>query len=344
MNKILMPIFILILLVSSCSETSKSEVNLSSRWRIQFRDDPAFASADFDDSDWEYIHVPSTWEDEGFPGYDGYAWYRNSFRISKRSIKKELYVDLGLIHDVDEVYVNGIRINGSGTFPPNLEKVMNTWRRYALPAEHLFSDRENVIAVRVYNEEGRGGIVAGDIAVKTGKVSCSKYYLASAVDLSGDWKFRTGDNKSWQKVDLNDERWKIISVPGFWENQGYANYDGYAWYRRKVILPDSLMTDNLILALGKIDDIDEVYFNGEKIGATGSIPNNHSNRDDYTYWARDRFYYISPDILNWETENVIAVRVFDFGSHGGIFDGPIGIITQKEYLRHRQIVPQKCSD
>jgi len=43
-------------------------------WKFEIGDDPAYSERNYDVSRWEQIHVPGTWENQGFPGYDGYAW------------------------------------------------------------------------------------------------------------------------------------------------------------------------------------------------------------------------------------------------------------------------------
>jgi sialate O-acetylesterase len=64
----------------------------------------------------------------------------------------------------------------------------------------------------------------------------------------------------------NDDDWSEIKVPARWEDEGYRGYDGFAWYRKKVRVPSVFKNRNVYLELGYIDDVDEVYFNGEKIG------------------------------------------------------------------------------
>ncbi len=146
------------------------------------------------------------------------------------------------------------------------------------------------------------------------------------VDLSGKWKFIIGDNLNWAKVNLDDSDWESIRVPDNWESQGFHGYDGYAWYRT------SFDGDELdkghggySLFLGYIDDIDEVFFNGVKIGRTGSFPPEFS-----TAYNAKRRYQIPNELINYQGRNVIAVRVYDAMLEGGIVDGDIGIYTNEE--------------
>src|SRR2546422_10232087 len=71
-----------------------------------------------------------------------------------------------------------------------------------------------------------------------------------------------------------DEGWSSISVPGFWEKRFggiVEEHDGYAWYRAFVEIPESWKGRPMSLELGPIDDCDETFLNGERIGASGTI-------------------------------------------------------------------------
>ncbi|MEI6412206.1 MAG: putative Ig domain-containing protein [Bacteroidota bacterium] len=145
------------------------------------------------------------------------------------------------------------------------------------------------------------------------------------IDLSGDWKFKTGDDLAWSRAEFSDSDWKTIRPSNIWESQGYENYDGYAWYRIHFKLPASLkdnayLKDSIRVLLGRIDDVDEVYLNGEKIGQTGHFP---TEKGGYiTAWDAPRRYVIPGNhpALRWNTENTISVRVYDGGGGGGMFE------------------------
>ena len=92
-------------------------------------------------------------------------------------------------------------------------------------------------------------------------ISAQAEDLRKIVSLSGNWKFSIGDDSRWASPLFDDSDWDQITVPGQWENQGYKDYNGYAWYRLKFNLPQNLTSGELYLSLGKIDDIDDVYLN-----------------------------------------------------------------------------------
>lgn len=137
------------------------------------------------------------------------------------------------------------------------------------------------------------------------------------------WKFNTGDDASWSAPGFNDSGWKEIAPGSVWERQGYAGYDGYAWYRVTFTIPSKFRKDaetygGLSLLLGKIDDVDFTYFNGKLIGQMGELP-----PDYITKYNENRNYPIAADQVLWDKPNTLAVRVFDLTGDGGIYGDPI---------------------
>ena len=116
-----------------------------------------------------------------------------------------------------------------------------------------------------------------------------KYYHR----LPAEWAFKTGDDAAWSDPDLDDTGWEKIEVGRTWEEvEAYAEYDGSAWYRLRFDWPAKLTSKNLVLDLGKVDDCDEVFFNGVRIGYTGSMPPEYS-----TSWTLPRKYLIPPHLV-----------------------------------------------
>ncbi|TFH22057.1 MAG: hypothetical protein E4H10_14355, partial [Bacteroidia bacterium] len=76
----------------------------------------------------------------------------------------------------------------------------------------------------------------------------------------------------------------------------------------------------LVLYLGRIDDCDVSYWNGEVIGQTGKMPPGY-----VTGYGEDRAYPIPVEKVLWGQVNTIAVRVYDGGGGGVIVAAPIGL-------------------
>lgn len=305
----------------------KQIVDLTGVWKFSVGDDSEWASASFNDDNWELVEVPSSWENQGFHGYDGYAWYRNTFEISEKYKNSILYLFLGFVDDVDQTFINGKQVGYSGSFPPDYRTAYDFSRKYPIPPEVLNFNKKNTIAVRVYDDELEGGILRSDIGIG---IFAPEYSFNNGINLAGMWKFRTGDNPDWKDNELNDSKWADLIVPGYWETQGFPEYDGFAWYRKSVIIPEKYKNEKLILVLGKIDDLDEVYVNGELVGSTGNM----HIRDLGDYYQKLRGYYLSTNTLRFGKNNLIAVRVYDGFRDGGIYEGPVTIVPQKEYTKY----------
>ncbi len=114
----------------------------------------------------------------------------------------------------------------------------------------------------------------------------------------------------WELPDFDDSKWKTISLPGDTEKSitDYANKDGAFWFRRTFDVPEDYATKTLILKLGPIDDFDEVWINGTRIGGIA--------KDAKDGYSLSREYKIRPGILN-PGPNTLAVRCFDqYGGSG----------------------------
>ncbi len=120
---------------------------------------------------------------------------------------------------------------------------------------------------------------------------------------------------AWKNPDFDDSAWEKIAVPGEFP----GGYDGVVWYRKTIDIPESWVGKNLKLELGAVDDCDETFFNGRKIGATGT--------ETPAYWQAKRAYTIPADQVK-AGKAVIAVRVTDLFSSGGIFGPALAIGPQ----------------
>ncbi|MEY4762140.1 MAG: hypothetical protein RLZZ200_1996 [Pseudomonadota bacterium] len=136
-------------------------------------------------------------------------------------------------------------------------------------------------------------------------------------------KFATGDDMARARADFDDSKWAELSTTLNFEKQGFEDYDGYAWYRIHVRIPSSLKSsvkwaERLRIYLSSIDDVDETFLNGVKIGAMGQMPGDP--RGYATRWNGLREYDVgvSSGLVRWDEDNVIAIRLYD-GSGGGGF-------------------------
>lgn len=136
---------------------------LVATWKFKTGDDPAYAASSFDDRSWSSIQAGVRWEDQGYPTHDGYAWYRQTVRLTsalRPAAEKYggLVLLLGAIDDTDETYFNGHLIGMTGVPDPNFKSGYDSNRVYIIRASDVNWDGPNVIAVRVFDHVGGGGI------------------------------------------------------------------------------------------------------------------------------------------------------------------------------------------
>jgi sialate O-acetylesterase len=310
------------------SRSRSKIVDLRGDWRFSLGDESRWSAKEFDDSGWGLIDVPSDWEGEGYDAYNGYAWYRRSFKIGSTPKNQSLYLLLGEIDDVDEAYVNGKRVGGTGQFPPDYVTAWNLERVYPLPDGLLERGQENVVAVRVYDGAQGGGLRRGTIGIYASDLP------QPLINLSGVWKLRKGDDPGWAAESLDETGFESVKVPSYWDYLGYENYDGYAWYRKTFELTSIPENETMVLLLGKIDDADETFLNGTKVGGTGTDADSDVPIADA--WSARRAYEFPSSLL--KANNTVAVRVYDGQAYGGIYEGPIGIMTKTDYDLYWEMV------
>jgi sialate O-acetylesterase len=129
----------------------------------------------------------------------------------------------------------------------------------------------------------------------------------------GDLPLPAGDTltdvkAAWSAPALDDAAWPTLNAPQVWEEQGLPTFDGALWLRREVLLTPEQAAGAAQLQLGMIDDCDETWVNGQRVG--GLCP-----------WDAQRRYTLATGVLH-AGRNLIAVRVVDTGGGGGFHGEP----------------------
>ena len=141
---------------------------------------------------WQPLRVPGFWERQ-FGGiveaHDGFAWYRCVVRVPADWQGQAAELGLGQIDDCDETFFNGEKVGSSGSIQP-FRSASHQTRKYAVPLDKIRFGEDNLIAVRVWDGGGAGGIAAGRVELSTANQSLS---------LQGKWQFRTGDDPAWAR-------------------------------------------------------------------------------------------------------------------------------------------------
>ena len=117
------------------------------------------------------------------------------------------------------------------------------------------------------------------------------------------------------KLEFDDSKWSSINIPGPIDEMENGNFDGAVWIRRSFEITD--ISNDYILKIGAIDDMDLTYINGEKVGGLAGAG----------FWNVEREMIVSKNLLK-KGKNVIAIRIIDTGGPGSV-DGPIELIDHK---------------
>lgn len=193
MNKI--SAVLLILLLAGCGprpSTDLTPLNVTEQWAFATGDDTLWAQPSFDDAAWARISVTKTWEEQGFPGYDGFGWYRQTIDIPV-SYSQPVADNGGLVisyanaDDADELWFNGTLIGSTGSLPPDYVSKYGVKRRYVVPAELVKPGEKNLVAIRVFDGGGGGGVVSEALSIHP---MSEVYQLPLTVRIADeDWVF-----------------------------------------------------------------------------------------------------------------------------------------------------------
>jgi Domain of unknown function (DUF4838)/Glycosyl hydrolases family 2, sugar binding domain/Glycosyl hydrolase family 67 N-terminus len=142
------------------------EVFLSDKWAFRKENgnqnvNKLFSQFDFDDSNWIKIPVPGIWDSIFSVGnHLGYAWYRVRFRLPKKYHKQNFILRFNGVDEQCWVYINGQYI-GERTDASTGKKPKDYWHEsfsFPIKKETFKLNGENVLAIRVHNALGQGGI------------------------------------------------------------------------------------------------------------------------------------------------------------------------------------------
>lgn len=133
-----------------------------------------FKEFNFNDSSWGELNTPSLWENQPLGDLDGVVWMRKTITLSVEDIKNKATLYLSKIDDEDITYVNGIEVGKNTQY--DLKRV------YEIPS-NILKEGKNVIAVRIVDNSGGGGIYgdAADLKLSFGSKN---------IPLDGKWKFK----------------------------------------------------------------------------------------------------------------------------------------------------------
>ncbi|MEY3896044.1 MAG: Beta-galactosidase, partial [Verrucomicrobiota bacterium] len=129
------------------------------------------------------------------------------------------------------------------------------------------------------------------------------------------WKFAIGDDMKRTAADFDDSAWKLVRIPAGLGGMGYEKTRSMGWFRRGIDVPKELQGKDFLLKIGVVDDADETFFNGVKIGGIGGMPPAYDSSTGS--WGKPRIYPVPAGLVK-KSGNVLAVRMYNHEGEGGI--------------------------
>ena len=284
------------------------------------------------------------WHDVKFPHKDfvkimpknkTFGWYAHSFDIPELFVGFDILLDLGLIDDIDETYVNRKKIGALGKFPGG--SLWQLDRLYRVPQDILLN-QNNTIFVHVWNRWGLGGMTmrpnvkaaiapekaCWEIAPVPKLFNIQNMNNASSAEQALDYCFiKTQPN--WRKVPLEVRDWPKWK----WDNQ-------YIVYKFDFKLLDDkneplAFNKPVVLDLGAVFDVASIFLNNVKIGQIGRFPENGIQ----AFSEASSKVQVLVDPQNWSEDgnnHLLVVTYKDYGV-GGLPGQPGFLFDSENYIQ-----------
>ena len=176
----------------------RQTVNLSSGWRFRFGGDQAgVTTAGFDDSGWEHVSVPHSWNRVGeysltrsaaTDSRQGVGWYRLNFTAPAAAKGRRQYLDFAAVAIVADVWVNGVHVGQhKGAFSRFRFDVTAAWKPAAA----------NLIVVKADNSKPAIGSSTQDV-----------------IPLAGDFFIHGGIYRGVSLITANDVGIDLLDMGG----------------------------------------------------------------------------------------------------------------------------------
>ncbi len=141
---------------------------------------PAASDEAFDDSGWKSFDRMAMIDQMGMSGFDGVVWMRHQVEVPDPVPTGDVVLTLGGVDDAASVWVNGEFVGEAFS--------SMVWQQYKL-RPGLLRPGKNVIAVRLLDTGGPGGITSGPDSMKL-------YLPGKEVSLAGPWRVKAGADLS----------------------------------------------------------------------------------------------------------------------------------------------------
>ncbi len=135
-------------------------------------------------SEWSHVTVPNVWKSQVS---NGFSWYRCLVEIPAAWNDRPIELFVESVDDAREIYFNGQLVGTLGTFPPEYRSGLGRSTQFEIPTELALRGQRNLVAIRVHENQSRGGFNVAAPVVFGGD---------EAIRLKGIWQRQSGDDAS----------------------------------------------------------------------------------------------------------------------------------------------------
>ena len=196
--RFLISLFALVLSGPVAAQSPRTITELSSGWAFRYGDAPdAVTTAAFDDSAWEQVSVPHTWNRVGeyaltrspaTNNKQGIGWYRLNYDAKPMAKGRRLYIDFAAVGNIADVWINGAHVGQhKGAFTRFRFDVTPQWKPGA----------KNLIVVRADNSKPAVGSTTEHV-----------------IPLAGDFFIHGGMYRGVQLIEANDVGIDLLDFGG----------------------------------------------------------------------------------------------------------------------------------
>jgi len=215
MTKKWLPCVMFLLLCACGRNHSPQTLDLTKNWRfspdsgnIGFAE--KWHTDQLDDGRWVVLTAGQRWEDQGFKGLDGTAWYRKTVEVPIHWQGKEIWLKFAGVNDAYELYVNGQRVSFFGE--ANISFASKP--TFSEISGYLKYGKTNLIAVKVSDWGNSGGLWRSPVLLTTDKSKVDnilgplspKQYTAESMGYELYWEDQFNGDQ------LDPEKWAVRGV------------------------------------------------------------------------------------------------------------------------------------
>lgn len=281
--------------------------------------------------EWLPVHFPDQEFVKQMPMRNVYGWYGHKFDVPEELQGWDLLLDLGIVDDADETYLNSILVGKTGQIPGG--SAWQEHRHYRIPAK-LLHERQNFLAIHAWSIWGLGGMACQPVLKAALSSDTDAWEMAVVKPQNAPSKLneRRSLNELTQTLSLPSSlEWRKVTTP--WTNcPPWQDDEHYALWRIPLCARQKhKFSAPFVLDLGLIHDVAAIFLNQKKVGQLGRFP--EGRQPAFTEAAQRAQVLVSPEDWNSDGDNTLTVFIYRERGTGGVFGLP-GVLLQNPLDSH----------